>query len=291
MGYIFPLISAAAIALHSRFIRKLTDKRGKIRAHPDLVNCLRFFLLPIVLAIYLLIFTDWSLPPWQFWALFFGISLPTEILIAFCMTRAYKYSEQSLVGPLYSITPIFLLFSGWLILNEIPSRLGLLGVIILVMGALGLGWEIRNPGVRRTLSNLFREKGSYYMLIAAFLATITITAAKYGFRYVSPMEFTFYATLGLFLWHTRALKKSNLVKLEGHWFDSLKMTGAYAISMVAHYIGVSLLFVSYYTAMRRAGNVIFDVLFGGLLGQEKGILGRLVAASVMVAGIVLIVLG
>ncbi len=80
-----------------------------------------------------LLFRRW--PPLDviFWRSIF-LLLPLEIAALFLYLRAIARSPLSLTAPLLSLTPVFLLANGWLILGERASRIGFAGVALIAAG-------------------------------------------------------------------------------------------------------------------------------------------------------------
>ena len=122
MGFIFGIGTALATSLQNMFFKGLKD------TDPFLLNLFRFlFGLPII-ALLVTIFSQWTVPPSIFWVILFGVSLPVELALSYLYVRAFQYSPQSLVGPLFSLSPLFLIPLGSVFLRETPSLLGFLGI-------------------------------------------------------------------------------------------------------------------------------------------------------------------
>lgn len=90
--------------------------------------------------------------------------------------RALAHGELSLVLPLINLSPLVLLLSGWLVLGERPEAAVVLGVVLLVAGAMLLG---RSDGLRR---GLLRAPGTRAMLLTAVLWGIGASIDKLGVR-------------------------------------------------------------------------------------------------------------
>lgn len=90
--------------------------------------------------------------------------------------RALARGELSLVLPLINLSPLVLLLSGWLVLGERPAPEVVLGVILLVAGAILLG---RSDALRR---GLLRAPGARAMLLTAVLWGLGGSIDKLGVR-------------------------------------------------------------------------------------------------------------
>jgi drug/metabolite transporter (DMT)-like permease len=90
--------------------------------------------------------------------------------------RALAHGELSLVLPLINLSPLVLLLSGWLVLGERPGLAVVLGVLLLVAGAILLG---RSDALSR---GLLRAPGARAMLLTAVLWGIGASIDKLGVR-------------------------------------------------------------------------------------------------------------
>lgn len=284
MGFFIGVANAVTAAFQNTQLHRLSG------VSTYLLNWLRFLVASAVLAVLVTLFSRWQVPPQPFWLLLLGVSLPVEILVAFGYARSFQVSPQSLVGPLFSFSPIFLVPFSYLLNGEFPSRLGLAGVFSAVAGALVLGWDVAHPGIRQAFSNIVRERGSYLMLATALLAAVAVSVAKFSYRYASPLLFAFYITAALLIVHTPAAFVKSFAELRGRWRSAAAMAGAYGVGMALHYTGLSLLLAAYYISIKRL-SIVFDVVFGRLFGHEDHTRERLIGALLMVAGVILIALG
>jgi len=116
-------------------------------------------------------------PP--FWFILAGM-LPLEVLAMLLYMRALKVCHLSLCVPFLAFTPVFLIFTGWLVLGESLNRWGVAGTAMIAVGSyiLGLGADGRRwTGVLAPLMALAREPGARLMLMVA--AIYSLTAALY----------------------------------------------------------------------------------------------------------------
>lgn len=283
MGFLVGVATAFFVSLGNTQLRRLTGVDTYV------INWLRFSASAVVLAVLVSIFTGWHYAPPVLWLLV-AVSVPIELLLGVCYVRAFQCSPQSLVGPLFSFSAIFLVPLSYFLNGELPSPLGFLGIISALGGALALGWDFNNPGVRKSVVRVFRERGAWYMLGAAALAGVAVAIIKYSYSYTSPIVFAFYVLLGLALVHTPIALRRSLNELRGRWREAVLMTGAFAISQPLHYIGISLLLSAYFISIKRL-SIVFDVILGRLVGKESNLRERLIGALLMVAGVILIALG
>lgn len=83
--------------------------------------------------------------------------------------RAVDKSELSTTLPLLSFTPLFLLLLSPVINQEWPTRMGLLGVLVVVAGTYILRIDRLGNGLLAPLHAVAKDSGSRYMLATTFL--------------------------------------------------------------------------------------------------------------------------
>ncbi len=282
MGFLVGIANALFSSFGNTQLRKLSG------VNTYLVNLFRFSAAAIVTAILVSVFSLWRVPSLPFW-LIVAVSVPIELAIALCYVRAFQLSPQSLVGPLFSFSAIFLIPLAYFFVGELPSKLGALGILSALVGALFLGWDFSNPGVGKAVTRIFEEHGSYYMLGAAAGGGLAVAIAKYAYQYAPPLLFAFYVTLGLVVIHTPVLFWKSFRDFDGRWREAGLIAGAFGIGQALHYTGISLLLAAYYISIKRL-SIVFDVLLGRTLGREDHFRERLIGALFMVAGVILIAL-
>lgn len=283
MGFLVGVANAFTVTLQNATLRRLSGVGTYV------VNFFRFAGATVVAALLVTLLASWDLPPRPFW-LILGITVPLELAIGFCYVRAFQRSPQSLVGPLFSLSAIFLIPIAYFLLGERPSPLGFIGIASALTGALALGWDVSDPGVRQSLRRIFDEAGSYYMLGAAIAAGAAVAFAKSAYVYAPPLVYTFWVSLMLALFHAPALFLMPLIGLRGRWRDITLAAGFFGVGQALHFIGIGLLLAAYYISVKRL-SVVFDVFTGKLLGREDHFRERFVGAALMVAGVVLIAFG
>lgn len=112
-------------------------------------------------------------------ALLLGGSL--NALAFWCYGRAIAQEDLSLVLPLINLSPLALLLAGWWVLGERPGPLAVLGVALLVLGALMLGHPSGRPDLAgRGLGRLWASPGCRSMLLVALLWGIGASVDKLG---------------------------------------------------------------------------------------------------------------
>lgn len=272
----------------SQSFADLFSKRALSDADPYIVMlAFQLYALPVLALIFLLS----GLP--EITAGFFTallVSGTLNILAVALYIKAFQHADLSLVAPLIAFTPLFLLLTSPLILGEMPGVRGLAGVAAIVAGAYVLNAHER--GILAPIKALVRERGSRYMLLAAFVFSITSNYDKIGVQSSSPFFWSFangtYIMAGLFLlafWKRRR-QLGTVVKRA----KRLAPIGTFvAFTVTAQMVAIELAFVAYVIALKRLSTLL-SALWGWLILHERHPAERLAAAALMVAGAALIAL-
>ena len=107
-------------------------------------------------------------PPIQegFWfcGILFGI---TQILGTLSLSKALRMSHISLVTPLWKLSLILLVFWGYLALGEIPSDLGVMGLVLSMLGVYLLNVKQARISFWAPLTALVTDPGQRWTMGAA----------------------------------------------------------------------------------------------------------------------------
>jgi uncharacterized membrane protein len=93
--------------------------------------------------------------------------------------RALQVSPISYCVPFMALTPLFLLPAGMIFLHEAVSGGMVIGVCMVVTGALVVNRQLFARGLLEPARAILREKGSRYMLMVALLLTVTNVLDKW----------------------------------------------------------------------------------------------------------------
>ncbi|MSU75707.1 MAG: EamA family transporter [Candidatus Magasanikbacteria bacterium] len=204
--------------------------------------------------------------------------------------KALKYSPLSVVLPIASLTPVFILVTSHFVNHELPSVLGIVGVCIAVIGAYVLQWSKRTQGFFTPFTHLVTDKGSRYMLGVALLWSITSPYDKVAIQHSNTF---FYVGIASIL-YTLILLPPMFTK--GRFRSLIKNVKILApigfgqvLAIIFQMLAVPLTFVSYVTAVKRSSS-IFAPLWGKVFFNEEKIKERLLGTVIILIGIVLMIL-
>lgn len=215
------------------------------------------------------------------------LGLPLELIAFLCYMRAIKVSPLSLSVPFLAFTPAFVILTGFFILDEILNIYGILGITLIVTGSYVLNLSGAKHGWISPFRAIFREQGSWLMLLTALIYSFTATIGKLAIKHSSPeffgmTYFLFFAVFVICLFPVMPGANSlNLIKkpLPGI------AAGLVLCTMIfSHTFAISMVEAAYMLSVKRS-SLIFSVLFGALLFDEERIGERLSGAAIMMCGI------
>ncbi|MFA6331810.1 MAG: DMT family transporter [Methanoregula sp.] len=224
--------------------------------------------------------------------------------------RALKSTDISLAVPMLSFTPLFLVLTAALMLHEIPSLIGILGIIIIVAGSYVLNTSAEHTRIFDPFRDMVSHPGIFAMLVVSFLYAIAIGFDKMvvlNSDTVFGSGVVFFilgsAFLAIFLWkhcfrgktpQTISGGSGSAAGFPGHLSRSLLVAGILIgafLTLESIVINTAYLdqIVPYVSAIKRM-SIIITVLYGALVFREEEIVRRVSGAGLMVFGVVLILL-
>ena len=220
----------------------------------------------------------------------FAVSLPLNFLPFFLYMKAIRTSALSLTLPYLAFTPGFMIFTGYVFLDEIPNISGIVGILVTCAGGYVLNLKQGKQSALAPFKAIFKETGSWLMIIVAFLFSISAVIGKKAILHSSPIFFTmtFFAVLALVsLTVLLAMGKIRLRTFTADWVKGLIAGGLFFAHALCHGYAISLTKAAYMISVKRLSALI-GILYGGLFFDEKHITIRFVGACLMLSGAVLI---
>lgn len=213
------------------------------------------------------------------------------IAALFLLMKSLETADLSASIPILSFTPIFLLFVSNILLGEFPTTQGLIGILIVVAGSYILNVSSIKSGYLEPIKLIFTGKG-LYMIIVAFLFSITASLVKIGVTLSNPAYYLFvtYLFISLILtalFFRRLIKNKNLIKANFKYFLIIGIAVAFSELFIATALKAAI--VSYAISLKRS-SVIFSVLIGFLFFREKHFKEAILGSVIMFIGALLITL-
>ncbi len=226
---------------------------------------------------------------------FYSAVLATGVLNVVAVAlqyRALKITDLSLAIPMLSFSPIFLIFTSFILLRELPSMLGAMGIVLIVIGSYIINITKDNTGLLDPLKEIFRNKGTFYMLIVAFLFSISVNFDKLVMKNSDPIfglaivcSFIGLSFLIISILNRYEIKKVYRINIHKFFIVGI----VFALIGIAINIAYTMQIVPYVISIKRL-SILFSVFYGGLMFKEKNIVRRSLGASIMLAGVILIIL-
>ncbi len=267
-----PLVLAVRLALYQAFMMLLA--------------------VPLILSTPSLgVWSEWEISP-SYWM----AALPTFLCTAFghiTFLKAVKLSDLGLTIPYLSFSPIFVMVFATIFLQETPSSMGLVGILIVVVGAFFL-----NPsrGSDRTQKQQVSgdRLGAVLMLITAMLWSAGAAFDKVALQHSSPLAHLTLLLVSSFC----ILAMTNLLIRQGkqprtalsRW-PALIACAVMLISLGLQLAAYAYWDVAYVETVKRAIGLVGSVTLGALIFKERGVRRRLAAVGVMTLGTAVLILG
>lgn len=225
---------------------------------------------------------------------YIGCSAILDAIAFYFTTLAIKSSEISFLAPISAFTPIFVTIFAAIGLREIPSPLKLTGVLVIVTGTYLLNVsEIKNGGILAPLKKLINSKSVQQSFVAYFIWGITPIFQKQAILQTSPQNplaaafiGTVFVALIYSLFVLKSLKKQSQ-QIKKHFWIFILIGIISAPSVYASFKAFSLTNIAYPSAIFKL-SALFTILGGGLFFKETHIKERLVGATIMVLGTILL---
>lgn len=220
------------------------------------------------------------------------VLLPLEITALILYVKAIKISPLSMTLPFLTLTPIFMIFTSNLILGEKLDKYGIIGIALTAVGAYLLNVKATVKGILEPFRAIGRERGSLYMIIVAFIYSITSNFGKMAVLHSSPLFFasTYYSTLAVIIFPLLLWKNRDGVRRIMFPDITFLLIGfTMAISNLTHFLAVDITEVSYVISVKRT-SLLFGIMYGALWFKERDVKERLIGAVIMISGVVIITL-
>ncbi|MGM0504394.1 MAG: EamA family transporter [Bacteroidota bacterium] len=280
-------------ALLTALFRSLTDVAGKfgLKNMDEYIVAwaLNFFSVPFLLPILFFI----EIPPIgpNFWIALM-VSGTLNIATSILYLKAIKRADLSIVIPLTTFTPLFLLITSPLIVNEFPNIFGIIGIFLIVSGSYILNIKEKNNGLFAPFKALINNKGAQLMLLVAFLWSITSNFDKVGLQNSSPLFWGVIINLFITIGITPFIfiySRKNIKQIPKNLKTLVPVGVFHGLMIVFHMISISLTLVAYLISIKRT-SALLSVVFGSVVFKEKGIKERLLGAVIMILGVLFITL-
>jgi uncharacterized membrane protein len=201
--------------------------------------------------------------------------------------QALGRSDLSLTVPVLTLTPLFMLGTSPLIIQEYPTGIDALGVLLIAIGAYVLNLRASHQGYLAPFRAILSEPGPRLMLMVALLWSFTadfdkigVVNSSPGFWVISLFSFVAIALIPVILLKS----KQPFQQLRQHYPMLLLIGGLSTISVLCQMQAIQMTQVTQVIAIKRT-SALFGVLWGHLLFKEKGLRERTAGTILMMIGV------
>lgn len=233
--------------------------------------------------------------PAAFWG-WLAVLLPLELVAMLLYVRAIRDYPLTLTLPYLAFTPVLVVVTGWLVLDETVSGRGFLGVLLVVGGSWLLNFESADRLSLRALTAPFRaiaiNPGARLMLGAAAIYAVTSVGGKAAMAWMPPAQFGafYFALLGLLTLALIGFTRPRALRVQRYgWLPLSVVAGFMALMVVTHFMALAEVEAAYMIAAKRT-SLLFGILYGAMLFGETDLGRHLLAGGLMIAGVAAIAL-
>ena len=212
--------------------------------------------------------------------------------------HAIKISEISIVGPLITITPGFVVIIEWLLLGAVPTTVGFIGIGLLMLGSYILSIDTKQDGWLRPLFCIVTCPGSRFALLAGLLFATASVLGRKAIQLSDPFSFAVMVSIInplvlfiLFSARQRTFYRELIGSNVRQQLKLLLLLGLlFAFMRIADQIALSMTLASYTMAVKRVAG-LFTILIGHFWFKEEHVPLRLFGGLIMLTGVVTMIRG
>ncbi|MCX4030305.1 EamA family transporter [Endozoicomonas sp. SM1973] len=213
-----------------------------------------------------------------------------NVCAALLYLKAVEKADLSLVTPLLSFSLVFVVLNSFLLLGELPTYLGITGLVLIFLGVYIISGE--QGTILGPVRALAKNSGVKSMLVVALLFSISFVLDKVAVVNSSPL---FASAIITFLSGVTLLL---IAKFQGHSVLNIIKNKLLLIGLASLTIFLQIFFIAYampmtlasYVMAVKRSTILFSVLWGGLLLKEPFFKQRLIGASFMLIGLIILLL-
>lgn len=223
------------------------------------------------------------------------ISVALNIVANVWFVMAIKISPLSLTIPMLSFTPVFTTLVADLLLGEEPGTYQVLGIGLVVVGALALNLRPEPGGtIKDLLRKILHEKGPLLMLGVALLWSLTPPLDKLAMAETGSalhgLVLSTGVALGLGLYLTVRGRLGQVRSAARRPWLVVAALAASAGALALQLIAIRIVLVAIVETVKRGVGNIAAVAVGAILFKERVVAWQWGAVVVMAVGVALILL-
>ena len=214
-----------------------------------------------------------------------------QLVVILLYFKAIKRSEISVTLPLITLTPLFMLLTSPIMIGEFPNALGITGIVLIVIGTYISNLSEDPKKIFAPFVSLVKNQGSRYMLMVAFIWSITSNLDKIGVEETSPVTWAFakdfvilFYLIPIVLWKSKKpwlqIRNRKLpLAMVGFFRSTGVLTQMFAIQMIL---------VPYVVSIKRASAAFIILYAFFFLNEKKNFRNRLIGIIIILSGLFII---
>lgn len=204
--------------------------------------------------------------------------------------RAIKHGDVSQTEPLTMLLPAFLLISSWAMLSETPSILGVLGTILVVIGAIIINTSSPKVSIANLLQSLRTNHASLFMILTVAIWSITANLDKMATKQVSVFVYVWLlhisiVTFMMLVFRPKLHQLKRIMAQKSRFIIGAGILGT--IALIFQILAVQTAFVAYAIAIRRLDIILVMFLSYKVL-KEGSMKQRIAGMTIMLIGSIII---
>ena len=236
----------------------------------------------------------------EYWYLFLFKALTLFVAVLTYLNLLKKY-DISLVSPLMNLSPVFLIFLSFFILNEKLSLIQILGIFIVIISTYFLEIHIHHHNKTNPSAHILKnvKKLNYNFFLPAILMLIMISFTAIFDKLIFENNLNiytnmYYTSLIIFLSLLIYYYKTNHLKLAFKniiYEPTTLLISVFALIstfFILTAIAIPTALVSLIVPLKRVSS-LFSSIFGGMLFHETHLVQKFISISFMLFGLFLIV--
>jgi uncharacterized membrane protein len=291
MWVAFALVSALAGAGTTLMLKRAVGRGGVLE------STVAFRLVAgLLLALLTAAVGPWPAPTPAYWRAT-ALVLPPEVAGMVCLSLALRAGDLSHVQPLLGTLPLFVTLGGVLFLGEVPTPIAAVGIVLVTAGVYAVGLRAGGSALE-PFRALARSRAGWFAIGASLAWSLATVVHKLGIAEVGPFAWGVTLTLGSGLVLLAALPVLALRAGDWHlelgraaWVRVVAAAGAFfAVQQVGLHVSLRATQAGYVIALTATSTLLATALGILLLGERTGARARVVGASLVTAGAVIIAL-
>lgn len=286
-------LSLAAVSALFKSAKSITTKMAATSADSYLTGLSTRVVGVFVFFVLVLLTEQYCLPKsTEFW-LVLSVNSALLGIVTILFVKAFEVSDVSIVSPIMALLPVFVTLPAFFILGEIPSIRAGLGLILVCIGAYSLNISSKNKGYLEPIRKISTNKGVQFAFVGVIIAAAIPSLDKIGIEESNPFLWVLATHIGSSIFIGSAIiyrgqSVSNPVINNARLLVSVGIISS--LIWIFQSYAYTFTQVAYVQGIKRA-SILISVLAGHYIFSEDNIRDRLLGASIMLVGIILIVSG